>query len=311
MSLNRIVLSGKHPTTDSILAGEIYSRIAYNISYPEANFFLSKEPSKEIKFIYEYFKLDLPKNISKAKIDDETEFVLVGHNKESQISEIAKKNMIIAVIDNHPVEFSSQNQIYFRSEPVGSTCTIITEMLLEHAQIIPTDVAKLLVAGIVSETYLFTASLTKALDRQMVDRLNKIAQIVNIKIFAEKLFEKKADLTGQDVEDILSEPLILELSKKKIFIREIFTPKPEKTLERKKDFIQFLKKSEKTEEISIIAIIDIVSKATYFLTSNNESQKIIEDSMMFGERIDENEYRMQGVSSVEKEIIPAIDSLLG
>jgi len=306
MSEKRIVLGHLNPDTDSVISSFVYSKIAYNISYPEAEFFLTGKTNKETQFIFDKFGIQLPDK-TVENIDEETEVVLVDHNIKEQRVPAVKDESVSVIIDHHQVTFSHDKPIFIRTEPVGSTATILSEMLYEHAQVIPLDVAKLLFSAIISDTLFFNSPTTKAIDRQMVDRLNKIVQIPNIQRFANQMFEAKSDLSGLTMEEILSDSKIFEMGSKKVRITVLETVDTTKTLEREQEMIEYLSNKKESEgNLSFLFIVDIIKKYSIGIAFSDEESDAVKNCWPLYLEDESGRFILDGLVSRKAQMVPAL-----
>ena len=121
--------------------------------------------------------------------------ILVDHNELSQAVQGAEEVEIIEVIDHHRIGALTTHQpILFRNEPVGSTSTIVADCFFRHGVELPTPIAGLLLAGLVSDTLNLTSPTTTARDSEVLRKLEQIAG-VNAREFTEKLFASGSLLT--------------------------------------------------------------------------------------------------------------------
>lgn len=118
----------------------------------------------------------------------ERKLILVDHNELSQAVPGAETMEIIEIIDHHRIGALATSQpILFRNEPVGSTSTIVADCFLRDNIPIPSEIAGLLLAGLVSDTLNLTSPTTTQKDRDILGKLEK-ASGVNARQFTEKLF---------------------------------------------------------------------------------------------------------------------------
>lgn len=121
--------------------------------------------------------------------------ILVDHNELSQAVHGADEVEIIEIIDHHRIgALTTQQPILFRNEPVGSTSTIVADCFFRNGVELPTPIAGLLLAGVVSDTLNLTSPTTTARDADVLKRLEQLAQ-VNAREFTEKLFASGSLLT--------------------------------------------------------------------------------------------------------------------
>jgi len=116
------------------------------------------------------------------------QLILVDHNELSQAVVGANEIPIIEILDHHRLgSISTETPILFVNRPVGSTCTIIATSYQTAQQPIPTNVAGILMAGLISDTLNLTSPTTTAVDRQILDHLAHITKI-NPARLAEEIF---------------------------------------------------------------------------------------------------------------------------
>ncbi len=98
--------------------------------------------------------------------------ILVDHNEPAQAVEGSDEAEIIEVIDHHRIApGASARPIAFLNYPVGSTSTIVARLFRDGGLRPAAATAKLLLAGIMSDTVMLNSPTTTAADRAMVDWL--------------------------------------------------------------------------------------------------------------------------------------------
>lgn len=121
--------------------------------------------------------------------------ILVDHNELSQAVQGADEVEIIEIIDHHRIGALTTHQpILFRNEPVGSTSTIVADCFFRHGVELPSPIAGLLLAGVVSDTLNLTSPTTTPRDAEVLKKLEHLAG-VNAREFTEKLFASGSLLT--------------------------------------------------------------------------------------------------------------------
>jgi len=125
----------------------------------------------------------------------ERKLILVDHNELSQAVQGADQVEIIEIIDHHRIgTLTTQQPILFRNEPVGSTSTIVADCFFRYGVELPSPVAGLLLAGVVSDTLNLTSPTTTAVDQGILRKLEEICG-TNARDFTEKLFASGSLLT--------------------------------------------------------------------------------------------------------------------
>ena len=128
--------------------------------------------------------------------------ILVDHNERTQAVEGFEQSEILEIIDHHRIgSLETAGPVYFRNQPVGSTCTIIAQMYQEAAVDIPVPIAGLMLSAILSDTLKFSSPTCTPLDRRVAETLAQIAG-VDIDRYAGEMFEAGERLDGKSAEDV-------------------------------------------------------------------------------------------------------------
>ena len=128
--------------------------------------------------------------------------ILVDHNESTQAVEGFEQSEILEIIDHHRIgSLETAGPVYFRNQPVGSTCTIIAQMYQEAAVDIPVPIAGLMLSAILSDTLKFSSPTCTPLDRRVAETLAQIAG-VDIDRYAGEMFEAGERLDGKSAEDV-------------------------------------------------------------------------------------------------------------
>jgi manganese-dependent inorganic pyrophosphatase len=137
--------------------------------------------------------------------------ILVDHNEISQAVDNIEEAEILEIIDHHRVgDISTVAPIYVYNDPIGSTCSVVAGMMFLHQIHIPSEIAGVLLSGILSDTLLLTLSTTTERDRQAAGRLAEIAGVA-IKDYGKELLHASinvqdktaAELIGADFKEFL------------------------------------------------------------------------------------------------------------
>ena len=128
--------------------------------------------------------------------------ILVDHNEATQAVEGFDQAEILEIIDHHRIgSLETSGPVYFRNQPVGCTCTIVTQMYDEQGVEIPPQMAGLMMAAILSDTLMFRSPTCTPLDEATARRLATIAG-VNLEDFAAEMFEAGERLDGKTPEEV-------------------------------------------------------------------------------------------------------------
>ena len=129
--------------------------------------------------------------------------ILVDHNEKSQAVNGMEEAEILEIIDHHRLGTVSTNKpVYFRNQPLGSTCTIIYLMYQELGIEIKPDIAGLMLSAIISDTLLYRSPTCTEMDKTAGSVLAKIAG-VNEEELAKSMFTAGSNLGDKTPDEII------------------------------------------------------------------------------------------------------------
>lgn len=125
-------------------------------------------------------------------------FALVDHNESDQSIPGIDEAEITEIVDHHRIAMErTKNPIYVFAEPLGSTNTIIYQLYKRWHVGIPKDMAKVMLAGILSDTVALKSPTTTIQDKKAVNALLKIAGI-EMEEITDILFKSTCSLNTMD-----------------------------------------------------------------------------------------------------------------
>ena len=141
--------------------------------------------------------------------------VMVDHNETEQAVGALEEAELVEIIDHHRLgNPGTRVPIRFSIDVVGSTSTLISERIEEAGLSAPPEIAGILLAGIVSDTLLFTSPTTTKRDHLAADRLGRWAfswdsplKDETVQSFGENVLKAGADISTRDPEDIVKADL--------------------------------------------------------------------------------------------------------
>ncbi|MGI6548465.1 MAG: putative manganese-dependent inorganic diphosphatase [Syntrophomonadales bacterium] len=231
--------------------------------------------------------------------------ILVDHNEKTQAVDGVEEAELLEVIDHHRVgDLESITPIYFRNEPVGATCTLITEMYREKGQVPDKATAGLLLAGILSDTMIFRSPTTTGKDRQMAKWLSALSGL-EIEAWGREIFREASPLDINDTRQAINEDLKeyrygnvtfavaqIETADMKLLQRHI--PAIKETMHEISETRGY--------DLMFLMVTDIFVEGTQLLIAGEKSdlgRRIFEDA-------DQGEVFLKGVLSRKKQIVPLI-----
>lgn len=232
--------------------------------------------------------------------------VLVDHNEKAQSIDNIEEAEIVEIVDHHRIDPVTTNQpVYFRNEPVGSTATIISEMYFEHGVRPTKETAGLLASAIISDTLLFRSPTTTETDKRMLERMAIYAEI-EPEIYAEKMFKKGTSLAEKTPTEILNMDVKeFKIADKALKIAQVFTLDKEQILNKKAELLKEMgrMRDEKLLSNVVLIITDIFKESSIVFAVGEDADKIAAE---FGQTIEESEFVAEGLMSRKKQMVPKV-----
>lgn len=306
ISTAMLILGHKNPDTDSVVSALVLAQLAQKKALFGGKVSAGRagEINNETKFVLDYFKVKAPGLIKSIK---GKEVFLVDHNSSAEAAEGKEESILLGVLDHHLLSgVSTASPVYYRCETVGSTSTLVAKMFEENG-VKPSKLqAKLLLAGILSDTLNLTSPTATKEDKRVVGKLQKISGL-KIGEFVEKMFEAKSSLVGVKLEEVIGKDYKnFEFGKIKLGFGVWETVKPQTLLDKKEQLIEFLRKSKQKSRLDFVffAIVDIIKNQSYWVISGDEEKQVVEQ--VFGARIKDKLAFMPGIVSRKKQMIPPL-----
>lgn len=232
--------------------------------------------------------------------------ILVDHNEAEQSVEGLEEAEIVEIIDHHKIgTVGTTLPINFRNMPVGSSNTIIYQLYKENNEEIPSNIAGLMLSGIISDTLLLKSPTTTLKDQEAVEELSKIAN-VDFEDYGMQMFKAGSSLAGKTKEDILyTDFKNFTIEEKKVGVGQIFTLDIDEIKQDQQEYIELLNSTAENNDYYIIALFvtDIINNGSYVFY-NDKAKDILDSSFNIANL--EQGYYLQDCVSRKKQIIPAI-----
>ncbi len=156
------VIGHKTPDADAVCSAIAYAGLMQTLGYDcEAR--INGPLNRETAFIAGEWDLPIPPVLSYA--EPGTRLILTDHADYTQSVDGARQARLLQVIDHHGVgDIAETAQLYYKAMPVGATCTIVYDCYRELGVPIPDRMARVLLAGLISDTRNLKKTTTTALD---------------------------------------------------------------------------------------------------------------------------------------------------
>ena len=303
-----IVIGHKNPDTDSIIASLVGAEYCKNALKMKAEARRAGNLNNETKFILERFKVTPPAMFKKVGKDEGV--VLVDHNEVSQLADGLDFSQVICVLDHHKMQIATEAPIYLRIEPLGSTSSLLAKMYRNAGKKISILAAKLLVAGILSDTLNLTGPTTTDEDKKIVRELNKVAKL-KLNEFAKEMFTAKSSLVGISTEAVVEgDCKVFEMGRSKVGAAVWETADPASVAPQKGKIKEYLRQKKTKEKLDYLFffVVDILKQNSqlYIL---DEAEKIVAEKV-FKVKVQGDEAYLPGIVSRKKQIIPPLTAEL-
>jgi len=232
--------------------------------------------------------------------------ILVDHNEKNQSIDDIDQAEIIEIIDHHRVaNIYTTAPLFYRAEPVGSTATIISEMYLESGLRPSKEIAGLLCAAIISDTLLFRSPTTTDVDRRILDRMSKIADL-NPEEFANQMFKAGTSLKEKSPTDIVEGDVkTFTINGEDVRVGQVMTMNPEELEPLRDEIIKLMQEKieAKGETTFVLVLTDIFNETSELLVVGDHIEDIEEE---FGNKVKNGTISAPGVLSRKKQVIPRL-----
>ena len=194
--------------------------------------------------------------------------ILVDHNESKQSVEDIEEAEIIEIIDHHRVAAPMSNEpIFFRNEPVGSTASIISKLYFEYGLDPSPEIAGLLLSAILSDTLEFRSPTSTRQDEYLADRLAKIAGL-DLHAYAMELFEAGTSFSKSDIGSLVrGDVKVFQVKGKQCRIGQAFTMNLEAGKSMEKDFSKAMLDvlAESKEDVFVFMLTDILKEESLLI----------------------------------------------
>ena len=143
------------------------------------------------------------------------QIVMVDHNEPRQALGALEEAEVLEILDHHRLGNSSTHTpIKFTVDIVGSTSTLVTERIEEAGLSAPPALAGMLLAGLLSDTLIFTSPTCTPRDEEAANRLARWAFVINsplrgetIQSYGQQVLRAGTGLATRNPEEVVSTDL--------------------------------------------------------------------------------------------------------
>lgn len=256
--------------------------------------------SKWVGFVTRRCFLDKPRQ----------KLILVDHNEAEQSVSGIEDADILEIIDHHrlaPPRMTTP--IYIVSNPLGSTCSIIYEQFRKWGADIDRTTARVMLAGLVSDTVMLKSPTTTKYDEHVARRLSAIGEVEDFDAFCQDLFSGESSLMEQDPASVIEGDLkSYSESGVKFAIGQVEVMTLSDVREAKDKYIRALEEIRDGRGLdwAMLLVSDVLKGSSVLLETS-----FPKESSLPYDRIEEGMYGLPEVLSRKKQLLPAVLRALG
>ena len=237
-----------------------------------------------------------------------TKLILVDHNEASQSVKGIEDAEIVEIIDHHRLDaVKTTNPISITAMPVGSTCTIVFEQFNRYDQEIDPLTAKVLLAGIASDTVMLKSPTTTSLYRNAVKTLCAIAS-VDFEAFGKELFSRGSSLSSVDAKSAISSDFKVYTERGvKFGIGQIEVTTLDDIDEVSDNYLAELEKKKEGDSLdwAMLLVTNVLTSTSVLLCTNYKNNYRFEY-----EELKSQIFSLPGVLSRKKQLLPEVIRVL-
>ena len=301
--MNKTLIFGhKNPDTDSIMSAMVMENLEKELGNEVKAVRLGKI-NKETEYVFNYLQIERPEEIK--DIEDGQNVILVDHNESTQSADNIENAKILKVIDHHTMNFVAPYQLYYRTEPVGCTATVLYKMYKEYDVTITKTIATLMLSAIISDTLLFKSPTCTPDDKAVAEKLAKIAE-VDCDTYGKELLKAWTDISEFTPEEVINiDSKLFEKGGKKFKIAQINTADIDDVFKNKAYFETAINNEIEKDNLDlyVFAATDILNSNSKIISLGHDSG-IVEKA--YGVTLDDNTAMLENVVSRKKQMLPKI-----
>lgn len=236
--------------------------------------------------------------------------ILIDHNEKAQTIPGIEQACITEIIDHHRVaDLETAQPLYIRSEPVGSSNTIIATMYREAGIVPEKNIAGAMLCGILSDTVLFKSPTCTQRDKDMALYLAEISG-EDIDTLGNDLFTAGSTLVKEGAEAMVGKDFKeFTLGGKTVGVGQITIWDTELVEPVQDEIIAYMNKLVAEKGYDMILFMETsIKKEGTLLVCAGDYAKTVEEA--FGKPAENGQLYLDGVMSRKKQIVPPVQGAL-
>ena len=235
--------------------------------------------------------------------------ILMDHNEKAQSVPGLDQAEILEIVDHHRLaDIETNNPIYVRNEPVGSSATIVADMYQEKGLMPTAKMAGLMAAAIVSDTVMFKSPTCTQRDIDIANRMSRIAN-VPLEELGQTIFSAAC---GEDksAEAILkTDYKEFHIAGHNLAVSQVTCMDSDRLMKRREEFLDCMREIRSQQGLNtvVMMITDVLLEGSYLLYVGDEETI----RQAFNITTEQNSAFLPKIMSRKKQIIPALSALWG
>ena len=303
--INRVFIVGHtKPDLDAIASAFGYQKLKEGIGEYRYHAIRCDKINAQTEWVFKKYYTPLPEYIPDIS---GMNVVLVDHTFPESRAKGWENANIIEVIDHHDVKLEDIIPQSITIRPCGSTTSLIAQKIFKNGVLLNRNIASILLSAILDDTLGLKSPTTIKLDREMVNKLNEIAQIEDLDEYSKILFEKKDIWHTLSPKEIIQEDLReVEINGNWFSISQVETMN---NRELKKDEIVNeleLLNNEKPFNLRLVMLTDLLQKNCILLVVGKDITLL---EKILNTKVINNSLFLPNVVSRKKQILPILQEI--
>jgi len=304
-----IKIFGHHvPDTDTVISAIVYAWYYNEILGKPAQAFILGKINKETQYVLDRFGVEVPELLD--TLTEKDKIVVVDTNNINELPSDVKNAELIEIIDHHKLSggITTDSPVIVTLRPMASTASLIYTVINPELHPLPSHIAGLMLAALVSDTLEFRSPTTTEEDREIAEELVGISG-VDIHTLAEEMFAAKSDISENTPEElIVMDSKIFDIAENKVRISVLETTDPSVVLKQKEVLkevmLQHVANHDDVDEV-LLFVIDILNEQATPIVASALGEMMVEGAFGIDLKAKEDVI-LPGVVSRKKQIVPAL-----